>query len=491
MAQAALTGAEARRAARNAGAIAAARVISSGVLFIWQLILGRTLGVAEFGIYGAVNALFSIGATVTSFSLSLIIIRDVARRPDTAGRYLSAALVFQTILALIAYAGINLLATNYDEAARAYVAIAGISLFIDMVGNLAYDQLLAQERMVTTSAVEVGHIAARIGLAGAALIAGWGLLGVYAVTLLTGIGRSAVLWWSLRRTGVHPVWRVDPTIARPMLINAAPLALSALVNISYAQADRILSATFLTNKDTGDLNAAFVIIVGVIEILNTTILVALYPMMSRAGGSNLFHFMVEKLAFFTLLIGMGVGLVFTLFADAIIVPLFGINYIETAAILRVLIWYASITMVFNVFANAMMVENRQRYLSAVHIVGFVLKLIVSFLLIQQYGVIGVVTASVSIECVKLIALAAVTRLAWGHIAPRLLRLALIVAISAAAMWALGQLHPLIGMAGALIYAGGALLLLAPDEWDLLYRLVAAAPGGSLITRVWRREVTIS
>ncbi len=485
----ALTGTEARRAARNASAIAAARVLSSGVLFIWQLILGRSLGEAEFGVYGGVNALFSIGATLMSFSLSMIIIRDVARRPETAGRYLSAALVIQTIFAALAYIGINLLASEYESVSRAYVAVAGISLFIDLFGNLAYDQLLAQERMVTTSTVEVVHIAVRIGLAGVALLIGWGLAGVYVVTILTGIGRSVALWLMLRRTGVSPVWRVDWSIARPLVINAAPLALSSFVNMTYTQTDRAMTAARLTNADTGHLNAAFVIIVGVIEILNTTVLISIYPMMSRAWGSDLFRFMVAKLSYFTLLIGVGVGLVFTLFSRDIIVPLFGVNYIETAGILSVYIWYAVIAMVFNVFAQAITVENRQRWLSVVHIGGLALKLVVSYLLIERYGVIGVVVASVSVELLKLIALMQAFRPAWGQMIAHSARFIGLVILSTAAMWALGQVHPVIGMAGGLIYAGGVLLLLKPDEWDLLYRLAAAVPGGSLITRVWRRDIT--
>lgn len=483
-----LTGTEARRAARNAGAMAAARVLSSGALLIWQLVLARSLGEAEFGIYGAVNALFSIGATITSFSLSMIVIRDVARRPETAGRYLSAVLVIQTALAGLAYIGVNALATQYDLTARAFVAVAGISLLIDLFGNLAYDQLLAQERMVTTSTVEVAHIAARIGAAALLLAFGWGLTGVYIATIGIGIGRSAALWLLLRRTGVIPAWRVDWALARPMLINAAPITLAAFVGITYTQIDRALSAAVLTNADTGHLNAAYVIIVGVVEVLNTTILVASYPMMSRAWGSDLFRFMVEKLAYFTLLIGVGVGLVFTLFADDLIVPLFGVNYTETAAILRVYIWYAALTMVFNVFAQGLMVENRQRRLSAIHIAGLAVKLILSYALIRAFGVIGVVAASVSVEGLKLIAAALSSTLAWRQLIPRLLRLVGIAAVSAAVMWGLGRVHPVIGMAGAAVYAGGALLLLQRDEWDLLYRLVAAAPGGSWITRAWRREI---
>ena len=146
-------------------------------------------------------------------------------------------------------------------------------------------------------------------------------------------------------------------------------------------------------------------------------------------------------------------------------------------------------MVFNVFAQAITVENRQRWLSVVHIGGLALKLVVSYLLIERYGVIGVVVASVSVELLKLIALMQAFRPAWGSMLIHSARFIGLVILSTAAMWALGQVHPVIGMAGGLIYAGGVLLLLKPDEWDLLYRLAAAVPGGSLITRVWRRDIT--
>ena len=63
-----------------------------------------------------------------------------------------------------------------------------------MLGNMCYDQLMAQEKMVATSVVDVAQILIRIGLAGLALWAGFGLLGVYVVTILTGIGRSGLLW---------------------------------------------------------------------------------------------------------------------------------------------------------------------------------------------------------------------------------------------------------------------------------------------------------
>ncbi|MDX2160920.1 MAG: flippase [bacterium] len=497
-----LTGQEARRAARNAGAIAAARVLSSGALLLWQLILGRLLGESDFGVYGTVGALFTIGVTLTSFGMSAILIRDVARRPAEAGRYAAASLVVQTCFGVLAYLGINAagLALGYDPAIRAYAAIAAISLFVDLAGSTAYDTLLGREKMVIASAIDVIHIMARIGFAGLALAFGFGLLGVYVVTLLAGIGRAAALWGALRRDGVRPHFPLDRTAARLLVINGAPLAFSAFINQTYVQVDKLMTTSLLTTADTGHLNAAFVILYGVVELLSTTVIVATYPLMARAFDPAVslsddrnapFRVLIEKLAYYSLILVIPMGLVFTLFSTAIILPLFGDRFAATADVLRVLMWYAAVTIVVNVYAQGMIAMNHQRTLVMVRAGGLLLKLALNALLLPRVGVTGAAFASVIAEIIVLAAMLRAYQLGerLAALAPQFGRLALAAGIGAAAMIAAGSVHPLFGMAaGGMAYLGGVLALrvLLRDDWDLLYRLAEALPGGALVRRFWKR-----
>ena len=494
-----LTAGEARRAARNAGAIALARILSSGAQFLWQIILAGSLGQAEFGVYGAVGALFNIGVTVASFSIGLIVIREVARRPEESGRIWGAALFIQTTASLLAYVGINIAATGYDDVIRGYAAVACLSVFVDTIGSHCYDQLLARERMVTTSVIEVAHIAVRLALAAGALSLGFGLMGVYLATLVASVGRSALLWVLLWRTGARPVFPVDRRILRVLILDSAPLTVYAFINMTYSQIDKLLTSGLLTNADTGYLTAGFVIVSGAIEILSTTVLVAIYPMLSRMGeegagqGSDAFRFVVEKLAFFTLLIGVPMGLVFSVFAPALIVPLFGSNYAPTAEILRVLIWFASVTMISNVFAQALFAQNRQRRMVVYRVIGLACKLAISLILLPRIGVIGAALSSVTAELVVLAILTRDFRIGWRALVPRLGRLAALAGVTALAFVGFGAVHVVVGlMAGGIVYAGGVLIgrILAPDDWDLLYRLTAAMPGGAVILRWWKRETVI-
>lgn len=495
-----LSGAEARRAARNAGAIAVARIVSNGALFLWQLALGRLLGETLFGVYGTVGALIAIGAVITGFGLSLIVIREVARRPHEAGRYLTAALVLHVTLAGVAWLAMNALAfaLGYPPEIRALTAVACLALLTDILGSVAFDQLIARERMVTTSAVEIVTVALRIAAGAAVLALGGGLLGLYIITLVTSLIRAAILWWFMLRGGTRPAWPFEGRIARPLFVNALPLALGGLINIVYIQLDKLMSTSLLGATQTGYLSAASVIVFGVVEILSTTVLTAVYPLMSRLyapdGNPEPFHFMVRKLAYFTLLIGLAVALTFTVFAEAITIPLFGEDFAPSAAVLRVLIWYAAITMVVNVFAQALTVENRQRRYVAVRAGGLAGKLALNLLLMPVIGVMGAAVASVLAESGVLAGTASAFPLGWRELLPRLLRVALAALIAVGAMLLLGAILPILGIIGGPLIFGAAVVLLrglAADDLDLLYRLAAALPGGSVIRRVWKREVDVT
>ena len=93
--------ATAKRAARNATALALSNIASKGLLFVWQLILARWLGAGDYGIYGTIGALLAIGAAFPEFGMGLIVIRDIANRPHDAGRYLTATLTLQPLFAAV------------------------------------------------------------------------------------------------------------------------------------------------------------------------------------------------------------------------------------------------------------------------------------------------------------------------------------------------------------------------------------------------------
>lgn len=495
-----LTGNDAKRAAQNVTALVVASLISKGALFIWQLILAPWLGTFAYGIYGTVGALIAVSGSISSFSMGLIVIRDVAREPQKAGKYWSAMMLLQTVLALIAYIGMNGFAAGYSETVRAFAALAGINLFIDLFGNMGYDLLIAREAMLKTSVVEIVHIIIRIGLSLLALLLGWGLLGVYIAAMISGLGRTLVLVYLNWQLGVRPQFPIDREIMMPLLINSAPLALAAFLSLAYQHADKLMTTGILGEAGTGYLTVAFVINFGVIELFSTTILVAMYPLMSRYYGDGkgaMFGFMVEKLSLYMFMISLPMALVISIFASDLTTPLFGQDFAPTAGILSILIWYTMITMIGNVFSKGMLIQNRQRLLLIFRGLGLILNIILNTILLFSWrDPRGAAVASIMAEVLVVFLMIWNFRAVgwqWRKVMPGVSRLLLIGAVVGLLMLAVRDTNALVGIIGGLsLYTAGILFgnVLSPDDWDLLYRIVSTMPGGTLILRYWRRDVEL-
>jgi O-antigen/teichoic acid export membrane protein len=424
----------------------------------------------------------------------------VARAPERAGQYLTATLILKSILSVLAAIGVIIaaFAVGYDANLRALVALASVNLLVDTLGNICNDLLISREKMVYVSIVDVGQVVGLILVAGLTLLLGYGLAGMYVATILVNLGRAAALWLLARRAGIRPAWPYDRAVGRSLLVNGAPLALAGFLSLAYQQVDKIMTTSLIGVEGTGYLTAAFTIIFGVVELISTTLLTATYPLLSRASEekSGLYRFLIEKLAFFILTISLPMGLVLSIFAAQITVPLFGEHFGPTADVLRILIWYAVITMVGNVFGRTFTVQNRQRRFVAIRASGLILNIALLAVLVPYLRVTGAAVASVCAEVLVLLAYVIDSgTFPWvREMFPRLLRLAGVTVVSAVAMLLLGQIHPLLGMVGGLAIYGGGLIaarVLASDDWDLFYRLVAAMPGGRTILKYWRRNVSLS
>jgi len=235
----------------------------------------------------------------------------------------------------------------------------------------------------------------------------------------------------------------------------------------------------------------------VIELLSTTVLVAVFPLMSRTYSSGMramFEFMIEKLAFFNLLLSLPVALLTSLLAVPLAALLFGADFARTASVLAVLIWYTSAAMISAVFAQALLIENRQRRTLAIRASGLALNVVLNLILLPAIGVAGAAVATLVSELVVLGGLVSSFRFPadwWARVRSHLWRMALAGAGMAAAIIALRGVHPLLAAAvGVPIYLALVLALgaIARDDWDLIYRLVMAMPGGAWIGRWWKREL---
>jgi O-antigen/teichoic acid export membrane protein len=151
-------------------------------------------------------------------------------------------------------------------------------------------------------------------------------------------------------------------------------------------------------------------------------------------------------------------------------------------------------MVSNVFSKAMLIQNRQTYLLLIRSGGLVINIALNIVLLPTIGIPGAAVATLIAESVILVLIVrsfAFPAEWWARVTGHLWRLALISVILAGIVFALRGIHPFVAaVIGVPIYGGLVIVsgTIAKDDWDLIYRMVMAMPGGSTIGRYWRRAL---
>ena len=438
------SGADWQRAARNAGALTLATILGKGGIFLWQLVLIAQLGEELYGIYGVVASSMALAAAFSTLGMGIIIARDVARVPGRAGEYWSAALAMQTALAALAYP-LMILAAGLGEfeqqsLVQGYLALIGINLFLDCFGNIGNDLLLAQEKLRHTALVSVLHIAALVTLGGGALWLGYGLRGVYlgsiAASALRALALNAFVW----RSGARPA-RFPFTTARRLFVSAAPIGLNGLLALGVTQVDKQITARYLGAESVGHLLAAALLIYGVIELLGTPQLTALFPLHARLQGDARAPQLPERMSYFMLLWTVPLAIAISAYAPALTRLLFRAEGFEQSGpILAILIWYAPLAITSDIFAQVLMMQNWQRRLLFIRAASLSLNIALNVALLTQWrDVRGVAIASVCAEAFVLTALVWQLRhygIRWRRLARRVGRLGMAAITVAALFWLL-------------------------------------------------------
>lgn len=476
--------------ARNATALFLSDVASKGALFLWQLVLARWLGAAGYGIYGTIGALITVGASVVELGMGIIVVREVAKRPRDAGRFLAGTLTLQPILAVVAYGVLQLAAwrLGFDSELRALLVLAALSLLINALGNICHNQLIAAELMGVPAVISVVHVASLVGLATTALWMGSGLRGLYIATLAAGILRSVLYWLALFRIGRATVGPFDRMTIRELVRNGLPLAVMSFLTLCSMHVDKVMAAALIGTRMAGFLAAAFVISFGVMELLNTTVLVALLPLMSRFAEQSTqgLYRVIGKLALLTMTIGFPIAVLISLLATPLSTWFFGDRFRPTADALRILIWCTCLAMVANIFSQGLIVQNRQKQLMLFRTAGLALVVTLNFALLPRLGVVGAVTATLISEAFVVTLMVGSFKLSadwWRRIEMGTFRLALATLGLAAVVWCLRGMHPVLaGLVGMPIYAVLVYILGAIDaeERRLIYRLLASMPAGRTV-----------
>jgi O-antigen/teichoic acid export membrane protein len=393
--------------ARDSAIVFAGHLLTAGLGFVAVLVVSRTLGPANFGLFSAAQAVILVVSGVTDLGLSITMVRFVARdlRMDEPRAHLTLQTATGVRLAMVvlivllswplAQATVRLGLGGQGSPAFACLALIGAAVTLLLNFQVAIFQ--AYQRFLRLSAWTVGMNVLKLALVAGLWWLSWLRAGsaLVAYVLATTVA-VLVAWIFLPRRFL----RQSAVPGERRTILAALFSFSKWVTVNYVMAmlmsrvDVFMLAHFRGTAEVGLYSAAFQLAT-VFPLLAGALFTVLLPKVSQMQGIAQLQAFVRRM-----LVVSGIGLLLALpavlFAGPLVHLLFSARYAASAGIFQVLCLNFMLTLVTQPLSTVLYATDRPDAMAAVASLQLALAVAGNWLLVPLYGGLGAAWVTVAV-----------------------------------------------------------------------------------------------
>jgi O-antigen/teichoic acid export membrane protein len=387
---------------RNFSFLLGADLIAKGLVFISVIYLARILTVEGFGKIEFAQAIIVYFVLLVNQGLDIWGVREIAKNPGKKNEIVNNVVSIRFLLSILAYAILFLfvLLINKPEDIKKLILLYGLTIFTFAFSLNYFFQGI--ERM---EIVALGQSLSQLIYVGGILIIVRDSTYIFQVPLirfisiLLSLSFMAFLFFRMKGS-----FRLNFNILswKEIFKQSLPMGFSLMVTQIYYNLDTIMLGFIKGEKVVGWYNAAYKIVllfIGFVGLFGNALFPAFsrYYQESRERLQNIVHQSSRVTLFFGIPIATGVCLL----AKELMQIVYGPLYLNGAVALQILIW-----VIFSIYANVpfayllLAAEKQKKYMYAVG-AGALINLILNFLLIPRYSLLGASIATIVCEFVVL------------------------------------------------------------------------------------------
>lgn len=483
----------ARRILRNSVLPFAIQIVVRAIDLGFAMVLYRVLAgdKSAQGDYNLAALLVSLYlATISEWGLGVLLTREVARDRDAIRSTFGTALLLRLVLSLAALPVAALIIVGYHGLQSAGIfadAISGrgtlligiltLTLLPGAIGGAVTSVYLATERPVLPALVNLLTNVLSTLLRLAALVLGFGVVGVAWAALLATLCSALLFAALLRRDIGWPGWQWDGSMARMLLVAAFPLMLNALLVGVFFRFDSFIIYGYLGPATVNNYDAAYKI-APLALIVPPVVVNALFPRFARQALDDRAGLLRGyRLTLRVLLLGaLPIVAMVSVYAPSVIGLIAGQAYVASSAgILAVLVWFVPLSYVNGITQYVLIALDRQGAITRAFALTAIFNLLGNAMLVRLWGLYAAAAMTVASELVLYLPLRRILQAELGD-APLwslLWRPATAALISGMATW-LMRAAPVISLiSGLSLYAVVLVVLRAFNTEDraLVLRLL--------------------
>lgn len=390
------------RIAKNTGALFIGRASVMLFSFVFFIFAARLLGVDGIGTYALALGYFELFLSMSATGMSILIIRELAKRPSWINIYLSSSGAIVTVLALMASLILVILVklSNYAPDTRLSIYLVCLALLPASISLLLESTFVALEKAEYVTYGTVMENILRVGISLIVLFNGYGVPAFFAVLIFTRFCMLLFYFAFLSRQVSNLHLHFDWAFLKQLIHDWRVFALENWLSNLFIRLDIILLSFFHGEFVVG-LYAVAQKILRLGIIASTSYTTAIFPYMSRLFEESRYAFRrlsEGSLKYMLALVLPGVVII-SFLADRVILLLFGVEFAGSIPILRVLIWVLPLFF-FNKFMSYVLFargeQSKSLKVAAIRLTFYVA---ISLRFISEWGGIGAAWAFLMAMCV--------------------------------------------------------------------------------------------
>lgn len=272
----------AKRVARNTLWLFSQAVAGRLIAFILIIYLARMLGDLDFGKFSFAAAFVQILIFLADLGVSFLILKDVARDRENAGKYFSNVFFIKIILSILTCGIMAALASilNFPADTKMIIYLLGLCSLLESMGNLCGSIFQACERMKYMFLTEIIEKVFRVLVCIIFLSMGYGLITVAFLYFLSG-GLYLVLNFILLIRHMGKLnFAPDIGFCLDLFRRSLPFALSGLLLMFYYYIGTVMLGKMKGEQFVGWYSASFQLYLA-LGIMASVFLSAVFPVMAR------------------------------------------------------------------------------------------------------------------------------------------------------------------------------------------------------------------
>ncbi len=398
------------RFVKNTLSLMGSQVVIKALSFVLGIFLARYLGATDYGKYSFGYKYLAIFAPIAGLGLGQLVVREGARRKEELPVLVGTSMVLRFIssVCMVALAYIILQFITTTDEAKIVVYVFGIGFILEHLYGSVNLALAARERFDVYAVVQFLERVISFGLIVAILLFGYRLI---MVSLIRPVTALIILLMSI---GIVCIKILKSSLR--VNLRAAPLYLKE----SWPFVADLLFVNMCLNVDSVMLQAMkgattvgwYAIAAGLLGVcmpLQMVVISTVYPIFARTfiNDQSTFSLYFERISRYLLSTGIAVSIALSFFAAPLVSLLYGKEFSQSIALLRIMIWALPLMSFSSLARAALMSCNLQRIPMWIGGGTVLVNVALNSCLIPFYGGHGAALATIFTQLVGCVILAIV------------------------------------------------------------------------------------